>query len=126
MGTPDFAVPSLDALIDAGHKPVAVVTVPDKPAGRGRKLRSSAIKDAAERHGIIVLQPENLQDESFQADLAALKPDIFAVVAFRILPAAVYTLARLGAFNLHGSLLPAYRGAAPIQRAMPPAWPGSA
>ena len=118
MGTPDFAVPSLDALVDAGLVPVAVVTVPDKPAGRGQTLRASAVKVAAERHGIAVLQPDSLRDAAFQADLAALRPDVIAVVAFRILPPEVYQTARLGAFNLHGSLLPAYRGAAPIARAL--------
>ena len=118
MGTPDFAVPSLDALVNAGLAPVAVVTVPDKPAGRGQRVRASAVKRAAERHGLPVLQPESLKDGAFQADLAALRPDVLAVVAFRILPPEVYEAARLGAFNLHGSLLPAYRGAAPIQRAL--------
>lgn len=118
MGTPDFAVPSLDALVEADLRPVAVVTVPDKPAGRGQSLRPSAVKEAAERHGLPVLQPESLKDEAFVAELAALDPEILAVVAFRILPPEVYGLATLGAFNLHGSLLPAYRGAAPIQRAL--------
>ena len=118
MGTPDFAVPSLDALVDAGLAPVRVVTVPDRPAGRGRRLRESAVKKAASRHGIPVLQPENLKDPEFGRELEALKPDILAVVAFRILPREVYETARLGAFNLHGSLLPAYRGAAPINRAI--------
>ena len=118
MGTPDFAVPSLDALVDAGLAPVAVVTVPDKPAGRGQRVRASAVKQAAERHGLPVLQPASLRDAAFQDALAALRPDILAVVAFRILPPEVYETARLGAFNLHGSLLPAYRGAAPIQRAI--------
>ena len=118
MGTPDFAVPSLDALVEAGHVPVAVVTVPDKPAGRGQKTRASAVKRAAERHGLEVLQPGSLRDPAFQQALANLEPDVLAVVAFRILPPEVYETARLGAFNLHGSLLPAYRGAAPIQRAL--------
>ena len=118
MGTPEFAVPALDALVSAGLAPVAVVTVPDRPAGRGQTLRASAVKAAAERHGIAVLQPETLRDASFQAALAALAPDVIAVVAFRILPREVYETARLGAFNLHGSLLPAYRGAAPIARAL--------
>lgn len=118
MGTPDFAVPSLDALVEAGLAPVAVVTVPDKPAGRGMKLQTSAVKQAAERHGLPVLQPEGLRDPAFVADLQALAPDVIAVVAFRILPPEVYGTARLGAFNLHGSLLPAYRGAAPIARAL--------
>ncbi|HEX8385435.1 MAG TPA: methionyl-tRNA formyltransferase, partial [Rubricoccaceae bacterium] len=118
MGTPDFAVPSLDALVEAGLAPVAVVTVPDRPAGRGQSLRASAVKEAALRHGLPVLQPETLRDGAFQADLQALAPDVIAVVAFRILPREVYETARLGAFNLHGSLLPAYRGAAPIARAL--------
>ena len=118
MGTPDFAVPSLDALVDAGLAPVAVVTVPDKPAGRGRSVRASAVKRAAGRHGIAVLQPESLADPAFAGALRDLRPDVLAVVAFRILPPEVYETARLGAFNLHGSLLPAYRGAAPIQRAL--------
>ena len=118
MGTPDFAVASLDALVAADLAPVAVVTVPDRPAGRGKKLQGSAVKAAAERHGLPLLQPESMKDPAFQADLAALAPDILAVVAFRILPPAVYEAARLGAFNLHGSLLPAYRGAAPLQRAL--------
>ena len=118
MGTPDFAVPSLDALVEAGLAPVAVVTVPDRRAGRGQTMRASAVKEAAQRHGIGVMQPESLKDEAFQHELAALRPDVIAVVAFRILPPAVYECARLGAFNLHGSLLPAYRGAAPIARAL--------
>lgn len=118
MGTPDFAVPSLDALVEAGLAPVAVVTVPDKPAGRGQKVRASAVKQAAQRHGIPTLQPESMKDPAFADDLRALDPDIFAVVAFRILPPEVFEIPRLGAFNLHGSLLPAYRGAAPITRAL--------
>lgn len=118
MGTPDFAVPALDALVDAGLAPVAVVTVPDKPAGRGQRVRASAVKQAAERHGLPVLQPAALTDTAFVGELASLAPEILAVVAFRILPPEVYELASLGAFNLHGSLLPAYRGAAPIQRAL--------
>ena len=118
MGSPGFAVPSLDALVEAGLAPVAVVTVPDRPAGRGRKLRQSAVRVAAERHGLPVLQPESLRDPAFRDALVRLRPDIHAVVAFRILPREVYETARLGAFNLHGSLLPAYRGAAPIHRAL--------
>ena len=118
MGTPDFAVPSLDALVASELAPVAVVTVPDKPAGRGQRVRASAVKRAAERHGLPVLQPTSLRDPAFQRQLDGLRPDVLAVVAFRILPPEVYETARLGAFNLHGSLLPAYRGAAPIQRAI--------
>ena len=118
MGTPDFAVPALDALVAAGLAPVTVVTVPDKPAGRGQRVRSSAVKQAAERHGLPVLQPNSLRDSDFISALEDAAPDVMAVVAFRILPPEVYEIARLGAFNLHGSLLPAYRGAAPIQRAL--------
>ena len=118
MGTPDFAVPSLDALVAADLAPVAVVTVPDKPAGRGQKVRSSAVKRAADRHGVPVLQPDSMRDPAFADDLRALEPDVFAVVAFRILPPEVFEIPKLGAFNLHGSLLPSYRGAAPITRAL--------
>ncbi len=118
MGTPEFAVPSLDALVEAGMPPVAVVTVPDRARGRGQAVQPSAVKRAAERHGLDVLQPEDLRDPAFVAALAALEPDLIAVVAFRILPPEVYGLARLGAFNLHASLLPQYRGAAPINRAV--------
>ena len=118
MGTPDFAVPSLDALVAAGLAPVAVVTVPDKPAGRGQKVRASAVKQAALRHGLPVLQPASLADPEFLDALRALRPDVFAVVAFRILPPETFEVPALGAFNLHGSLLPAYRGAAPITRAL--------
>ncbi len=118
MGTPDFAVPSLDALAAADLAPVAVVTVPDKPAGRGQKVRASAVKQAAERLAIPVLQPDSMRDPAFADDLRALDPDVFAVVAFRILPPEVFEIPRLGAFNLHGSLLPSYRGAAPINRAL--------
>ena len=118
MGTPAFAVATLDALVAAGLAPVAVVTVPDRPAGRGQTVRASDVKRAAERYGIAVMQPESLKDPGFVANLAALAPDIIAVVAFRILPREVYETARLGAFNVHGSILPAYRGAAPIARAL--------
>ncbi len=118
MGTPAFAVPSLDALVAAGMPPVAVVTVPDRARGRGQQVQPSAVKEAADRHGLPVLQPENLRAPGFVAELEALAPDLMAVVAFRILPPEVYGLARLGAFNLHASLLPQYRGAAPINRAL--------
>ncbi len=118
MGTPEFAVPSLDALVGAGMVPVAVVTVPDRARGRGQQVQPSAVKRAAERHGLDVLQPEDLRDPSFAEALEALEPDIIAVVAFRILPPEVYGIARQGAFNLHASLLPQYRGAAPINRAI--------
>ena len=118
MGTPDFAVPPLDALVAAGYPPTAVVTGPDKQRGRGRKVSVTAIKAAAERHGLPLLQPESVRAPAFAEQVAALQPDVIAVVAFRILPPEVYEAARLGSFNLHGSLLPAYRGAAPIHRAV--------
>lgn len=119
MGTPDFAVPSLDILADNGYTPIAVVTGPDRPRGRGQKLTPTPVKEAAERLGIDpILQPESVKDPAFAEAVAALEPDVMVVVAFKILPPAVYTQARLGAFNLHGSLLPRYRGAAPINRAV--------
>lgn len=118
MGTPDFAVPSLQVLIENGYKPICVVTGPDKPRGRGRVLSPTPVKQLALAHAIPLLQPESVKDPSFAADVAALRPDVIVVVAFRILPPAVFESASRGAFNLHGSLLPAYRGAAPIHRAV--------
>lgn len=118
MGTPDFAVPSLDALVHAGHRPVAVVTAPDKPRGRGQLLSPTPVKQSALNHGIPVLQPTALSDDSFVAALRAFAPEVIVVVAFRILPEAVYSLATAGSFNLHASLLPKYRGAAPINWAL--------
>lgn len=118
MGTPAFAVPSLDALVEAGYPPVAVVTVPDRAQGRGQQVQPSAVKRAADRHGLRVLQPESLSDADFIAELERIAPDLIVVVAFRILPREVYGIARKGAFNLHASLLPRYRGAAPINRAI--------
>lgn len=119
MGTPDFAVPSLEILCANGLKPLAVVTAPDRPRGRGQKVSPTAVKQAAERLGIEqILQPESVRDPAFAADIRALEPDIIVVVAFRILPPDVFNAARLGTFNLHGSLLPKYRGAAPINRAI--------
>jgi methionyl-tRNA formyltransferase len=119
MGTPEFAVPSLNALCEAGLTPMAVVTAPDKPRGRGQRLSPTAVKAAALEHGIeTILQPESVKDPEFAAKVRELRPDVIVVVAFRILPAAVFTAARLGAFNLHGSLLPRWRGAAPINRAI--------
>lgn len=118
MGTPEFAVPSLDALMAAGYRPSAVVTVPDRPQGRGQTLKPSAVKEAAARHDLWVLQPERLDDTDFITELKDLEPEVIAVVAFRILPPEVYRLATKGAFNLHASLLPRYRGAAPINRAI--------
>ena len=119
MGTPEFAVASLDALAAAGLTPNVVVTAPDKPRGRGQAVRPTAVKEAAQRLGISrILQPESVKDPAFAAEVATEKPDIIVVVAFRILPPAVFNAARLGSFNLHGSLLPRYRGAAPINRAV--------
>ena len=119
MGTPQFAVPSLMALAEAGLKPVAVATAPDRKRGRGQKTSATAVKEAALSLGIdTILQPEDVKDRAFADEVRRLAPDIIVVVAFRILPEAVFGAARLGAFNLHGSLLPAYRGAAPINRAI--------
>jgi len=119
MGTPTFAVPSLDALVDAGFKPVAVVTGPDRKRGRGQVLSGTPIKDAAIRHQIShIIQPEDVRSSEFAKDISALNPDIIVVVAFRILPEEVFGAARMGTFNLHGSLLPRYRGAAPINHAI--------
>lgn len=114
MGTPQFAVTSLDELLTAGCNIVGVVTAPDKPAGRGQKLSQSAVKEYAVLNGIKVLQPEKLRDESFLDELKALEADLFVVVAFRMLPAVVWTMPKQGTINLHASLLPQYRGAAPI------------
>lgn len=119
MGTPDFAVPSLKALVEAGFKPIAVVTGPDKAKGRGQNVSSTAVKMAADALGIqTFLMPEDVKSESFSEAIKELEPDIIIVVAFRILPESVFSQARLGTFNLHGSLLPKYRGAAPINRAI--------
>ncbi len=119
MGTPHFAVPSLRALVEAGLKPIAVATAPDRKRGRGQITSATAVKEAALDLGIDqILQPEDVKDSQFAADVQALQPDVIVVVAFRILPEAVFAAARLGTFNLHGSLLPAYRGAAPINRAI--------
>lgn len=119
MGTPDFAVPSLEMLVENGYTPIAVATGPDRPRGRGQKLTPTPVKKAALRLGIdTLLQPESVKDLAFAEAVAALEPDVMVVVAFKILPPVVYTQARLGAFNLHGSLLPKYRGAAPINRAV--------
>ena len=118
MGTPEFAVPSLRALVDGGYHVVAVVTAPDKPAGRGQKLHESDVKRAARELGLPVLQPEKLRDPEFHDTLRALQPDLGIVIAFRMLPEAVWALPRLGTFNLHASLLPQYRGAAPINWAI--------
>lgn len=118
MGTPEFAVPSLKALVEGGYNVVAVVTTPDKPAGRGRQLHESDVKIAARELGLPILQPEKLRDEEFVAAMEALKPDLGIVIAFRMLPEVIWAMPRLGTFNLHASLLPEYRGAAPINWAI--------
>ena len=118
MGTPDFAVASLKALVDNSYEIVGVITAPDKPAGRGRKLRVSSVKQYALDNGLTVLQPTNLKAPSFLEELESLNADLQVVVAFRMLPAAVWKMPRLGTFNLHASLLPEYRGAAPINWAI--------
>ncbi|MFO8021794.1 MAG: methionyl-tRNA formyltransferase [Perlabentimonas sp.] len=118
MGTPDFAVEPLRAFCVNGYNVMAVVTAPDKPAGRGRKLKSSPVKQFADSNNISVLQPTNLKDEGFVNELKSLNADIFVVVAFRMLPKVVWQIPKLGTFNLHASLLPQYRGAAPINWAI--------
>ncbi len=118
MGTPDFAVASLRSLVDAGVNVVGVITPPDRPAGRGKKLSPSAVKSAALELEIPVLQPPKLKDEEFLNELRALKADLQIVVAFRMLPEVVWNMPEHGTFNLHGSLLPNYRGAAPINWAV--------
>lgn len=118
MGTPAFAVASLDILVQNGYDIVAVITVPDKPAGRGQQLQQSAVKQYALEKGLKVLQPEKLKDEHFLEELRALKADLQIVVAFRMLPEVVWNMPPLGTYNLHGSLLPKYRGAAPINWAI--------
>lgn len=118
MGTPDFAVASLEALIQSGEQVVAVVTVPDKPAGRGQKIHESAVKIYATQHHIPVLQPTKLRDEAFLAELKSYQADLQVVVAFRMLPEVVWNMPRYGTINVHASLLPQYRGAAPINHAI--------
>jgi methionyl-tRNA formyltransferase len=118
MGTPEFAVASLHALLENGFHVAAVVTAPDKPAGRGLKLSESAVKRYAVQMKIPVLQPVKLKDGSFLEELKSFQPDIQIVVAFRMLPEAVWSMPPFGTINLHGSLLPQYRGAAPINRAI--------
>ena len=118
MGTPDFAVASLRALVEKNHNIVGVITAPDKPAGRGRKIRTSSVKQYALEKGLTLLQPTNLKDPSFLDQLESLKADLQIVVAFRMLPEAVWKMPPLGTFNLHASLLPEYRGAAPINWAI--------
>lgn len=118
MGTPEFAVASLDILVKNNYNIVGVVTAPDKPAGRGQQLQQSAVKKYAEEKGLRVLQPEKLKDEHFVEELRSLKGDLQIVVAFRMLPELVWNMPPLGTYNLHASLLPKYRGAAPINWAV--------
>ena len=118
MGTPEFAVPALEKLVENGWNVVGVITAPDKPQGRGQKLEGSPVKQAAERLGLHILQPTNLKNPEFQQELKDLKADLQIVMAFRMLPEAVWNMPPLGTFNLHASLLPDYRGAAPINWAI--------
>jgi methionyl-tRNA formyltransferase len=118
MGTPDFAVESLKILVENNYNIVGVVTMPDKPAGRGHKIQFSPVKNYALEHNLPLLQPEKLKDETFLNELRALKADLQIVVAFRMLPEVVWNMPKYGTFNLHASLLPQYRGAAPINWAI--------
>ncbi|WP_118196250.1 methionyl-tRNA formyltransferase [Albibacterium indicum] len=118
MGTPDFAVASLKALLDAGEKVVAVVTAPDKPAGRGQKLHQSAVKRYAQEQSLAIMQPTNLKDPDFLSELKSYQAELQIVVAFRMLPEVVWSMPKKGTINLHASLLPQYRGAAPINHAI--------
>ena len=118
FGTPEFAASQLEAIIKAGYEVAVVVTMPDKPAGRGRKIQYSDVKKTALEHNLPLLQPEKLKDPVFLEQLASYQADLFIVVAFRMLPAVVWQMPELGTFNLHASLLPQYRGAAPINFAI--------
>ena len=118
LGTPEFAAASLKALVEGGYNVVAVVTMPDKPAGRGHQVQYSDVKKYALEVGLPILQPEKLKDEAFLEELRSYQADLQIVVAFRMLPEVVWAMPRLGTFNLHASLLPQYRGAAPINRAV--------
>lgn len=118
MGTPEFAVEPLRCLVEGGYNVVGVLTMPDKPAGRGHKVQFSPVKEYALEHNLPLLQPEKLKDEAFVEELRAWKADLQIVVAFRMLPEVVWNMPRLGTFNLHASLLPQYRGAAPINWAV--------
>ncbi|MCX6143606.1 MAG: methionyl-tRNA formyltransferase [Ignavibacteriales bacterium] len=118
MGTPEFSIPSLKILLEHGYNVVSVVTTPDKPQGRGQKIASSPVKEFSLQNNLSVLQPERLKSPDFASSVAHLQPDLIVVVAFRILPPEVFTIPRMGAFNLHASLLPKYRGAAPINWAI--------
>lgn len=118
FGTPEFAASQLEAILKAGYEVAVVVTMPDKPAGRGRKIQYSEVKKTALEHGLPLLQPEKLKDPTFLEQLASYQANLFIVVAFRMLPAVVWQMPELGTFNLHASLLPQYRGAAPINFAI--------
>lgn len=118
MGTPDFAVPTLQTLVENKYNVVAVITAPDKPAGRGQKINQSPVKEYAVAQGIPVLQPTNLKSEDFLQELRSYKANLQIIVAFRMLPEVVWSMPELGSFNIHGSLLPQYRGAAPINWAI--------
>lgn len=118
FGTPEFASSQLEALMESEFEVVAVVTVPDKPAGRGKKIMFSDVKQTAIRYGLPVLQPEKLRDEAFISELKSFDANLFVVVAFRMLPEIVWSIPEFGTFNLHASLLPQYRGAAPINYAI--------
>ena len=118
MGTPDFAVPALDILVQHNYNVVGVITAPDKPAGRGQQLHQSAVKKYAVENGLRILQPEKLKNPDFIAELKSLDANLFIVVAFRMLPEIVWQMPEFGTFNLHASLLPQYRGAAPINWAV--------
>ncbi len=118
MGTPDFAVETLKRILEADFKVVGVITAPDRPTGRGRKVQESAVKQFAVQHNLKVLQPTNLKDEAFLEELKSLDANLQVVVAFRMLPKAVWQMPEYGTFNLHASLLPQYRGAAPINWAI--------
>lgn len=119
MGTPDFAVASLDVILHKStHDILAVVTAPDKKSGRGKKMTASAVKEYAYKHNLLILQPTNLKSEEFANSIKELKPDIIVVVAFRMLPELIWNIPKYGTINLHASLLPQYRGAAPINHAI--------
>lgn len=118
FGTPEIAASQLEAILNAGYDVPAVVTTPDRPAGRGKQMRASEVKECALRHGLTVLQPEKLKDESFVEQLRSYNADLFVVVAFRMLPEVIWSMPPKGTINLHASLLPQYRGAAPINHAI--------
>ncbi len=119
MGTPDFSLPSLKILLESNHNILAVVTQPDKERGRGQKISFTSVKQFAVEHNLSVYQPEKLKgNQEFVDQMKALQPDLFVVVAFRILPKDIFEIPEFGSFNLHGSYLPKYRGAAPIQWAL--------